>query len=282
MNSSIAIDEQTYFDGVSGTFFFLPEIINYSVDKDILTDLGPATVTWEVKDATNVTINNEIVANSGHKSFFTTDVLDIVLIAVNQVRVPVKRTLTISAKRIAPIIEFFNADSNFVIKGMAVKLSWNVIGASRIEIDNSIGAVTGKKEIAALIGTTGVFNLTAFNHFGDKAFATISVSVFPIPIIEGVFCGTPLFSIKPINIQKLCFTSFVNVSGNVSNYKPKVIRLVEFEKNILQNRLPVNFVLFQGNKFVFSMANHKNIISIIKLLWKKIFKERIVQNSQQS
>jgi hypothetical protein len=277
MNRLIPLTEETYFDPGTGTFVNMPQIVTFRADRQVLVNEQPAVVTWEVKEAIAVTLNGEAVALSGSRSFYTDRVMEIVLIAVNRIEKPVRRALTIKAERALPVIEFFTVDKEFVVQGMPVSLSWNVVGAARVEIDNRIGTVTGRNSINVIIGQSGVFNLTAYNHFGDKSFASTSVTVFPILLIQGVFCGTPRFEIKPIAIKQLCFTAVLNVSGNIAPYTPPLIKPVLFEKNLMVSKMPVDFVLFHGNKQSFSFNNHNNIITHIKLLWKRLFTAEMME-----
>jgi hypothetical protein len=277
MNRLTPLTEETYFDSDTGTFVDMPLIVTFGADRQVLVNEQPAVVTWEVKDAMTVTLNGEAVALTGSRSFYTDRVMEIVLIAVNRIEKPVRRALTIRAERALPVIEFFTANKEFVVQGMPVSLSWNVGGAARVEIDNGIGTVTGRNSIDVTIGQSGVFNLTAYNHFGDKSFASTSVTVFPIPLIRGVFCGTPGFKIKPISIKQLCFTAALIVSGNIAPYAPPLIKPVSFEKKLVLNRMPVDFVLFHGNKQSFSFNNHNNIITHIKLLWKRLFTDEMLE-----
>jgi hypothetical protein len=62
-----------------------------------------------------------------------------------------------------PVIESFHADPAVVSPGKAANLSWSVIGASRVEIDNGVGEV-GLRGFAKVrpSGTTN-YRLTAVN-----------------------------------------------------------------------------------------------------------------------
>jgi hypothetical protein len=282
MNRLEQLSEDVYFDSSRGTFINRPQIIVFRPSKDVLTDSQPAIVTWEVEGADTITLNDEIVSASGSKPFYTDCILNICLTAEKLGIPPLKQGFTIRAERALPVIEFFTVNTDFVVKGMPVSLSWNITGAARVEIDNGIGSVTGRNSIDIIIGQSGVFNLIAYNHFGDKSFASTSVTVFPTPLIQGVFCATPGIIIKPIEIKQLCFTSAVIVSGNIAPYAPPLTKPVSFEKKLILNKILVDFALFHGNKHSFSFNNHNNIITHIKLLWKRLFRAGTMENLPQN
>lgn len=62
-----------------------------------------------------------------------------------------------------PVIEFFDADPVVVNPGESSNLSWNIIGASRVEIDHGIGLVElhGFRQVAP--SETATYSLTAVN-----------------------------------------------------------------------------------------------------------------------
>jgi hypothetical protein len=54
----IRIDDSTVFNPETGEFGYLPEIIQFEVDRTLLIDSTPAIVTWTVSNATKVFLNN--------------------------------------------------------------------------------------------------------------------------------------------------------------------------------------------------------------------------------
>lgn len=62
-----------------------------------------------------------------------------------------------------PVIEFFDADPVLVNPGESTNLSWNIIGASYVEIDHGIGLVGlhGFRQVVPSMTTT--YTLTAVN-----------------------------------------------------------------------------------------------------------------------
>ena len=62
-----------------------------------------------------------------------------------------------------PVIEFFNAESRFLEPGQSSNLSWSVVGASLVEIDQGIGPVPLKGSISISPAEDTVYRLTATN-----------------------------------------------------------------------------------------------------------------------
>ena len=62
-----------------------------------------------------------------------------------------------------PVIEAFHADPAVVSPGEASNLSWNVIGASRVEINQGIGEVGLKDFKEVRPSQTTTYRLTAIN-----------------------------------------------------------------------------------------------------------------------
>jgi hypothetical protein len=62
-----------------------------------------------------------------------------------------------------PVVESFHADPVVVSPGDASNLSWNVIGASRVEIDQGVGEVDLKGFTQVKPSATTTYMLTAVN-----------------------------------------------------------------------------------------------------------------------
>lgn len=62
-----------------------------------------------------------------------------------------------------PVIESFHADPAVVTLGDASNLSWSVIGASRVEIDQGVGEVALKGFAEVRPSETTTYSLTAVN-----------------------------------------------------------------------------------------------------------------------
>lgn len=102
-----------------------------------------------------------------------------------------------------PEIMSFTVQPTAVLPGMEAVISWSVDRAISVEIDNSVGDVTGRKEIVVKPQARTQYTLRATGHFGT-ATAMTEVVVFPIPIIESLRVPSPdinaFISLKPVHI----------------------------------------------------------------------------------
>lgn len=190
----IRIDDNTVFNPENGEFGYLPDIIQFEVDTTLLTDSTPAIITWTVSNATKVLLNNESVEPTGIKEFHSYDLIEVVLIAENELGQTTPRKIAIDIDRTPPIIHSFTINEQFAIKGYPIKLSWNVEGAHSLMIDNGVGSVIGLTEKITTLGSNGVYKLTAKNYFGIESTIETAILVFPTPIIENLYIPTPIFS----------------------------------------------------------------------------------------
>lgn len=221
MNENIRVNESTVFNPQTGEFGTLPEILQFTTDKNIFNDETPATISWVVSNATLIRLNNEPVEPTGTKEFHSTDLLTITLFASNEVGDAEPKTLTIDIDRQPPIIHSFNINVPVAIKGSPIVLSWNVEGAYKIEI-GGIGVFGNSATRTITLGNNGVFNLIASNYYGFKTEATAAVTIFPTPILERLVVPIPDFS-KKVNLNPIYIESpkiDVSLRQSFSNSKP--------------------------------------------------------------
>lgn len=220
----IRINDNTVFNPESGEFGYLPDIIQFEVDRNLLVDSTPATVTWTVSNATKVLLNNEIVEPTGTREFHSNDLIEVVLIAENELGQTTPRKLTIDIDRTPPIIHSFSINEQFAIKGSPIKLSWAVEGATTLSIDNGVGNVTGLNEKITSLGSNGVFKLTAKNYFGIESISETAVTIFPAPVLESLKVPMPDFhsrvNLSPIKISSPQIDVSINLNSIYSE-KPK-------------------------------------------------------------
>ena len=258
MNNNI-----TYkFNPKSGNFERPPEIIQFSLDKNILVDANAAILNWEVLYSTYVTINGLEVESKGEKEFITDNQIDIIIIASNEVGDSVSQNLNLSINKEKPIIDSFYANSKYIIKNSVIIFTWDIKNYHSIEIDNGIGEVTNLKEYTISIDKTTVFTIKAKNYFGYEAKKQIGIEVYPIPLIDGYNSPKPQFSFDKINI---------------SNLNLKLQSLTIPHKDI---HIPSLF--FNTEEFIFPISTNKNI-NIINPQFKDIdleFKRLMLKQNQ--
>lgn len=200
MNSSFKVDDNTVFNPETGEFGYLPEILIFTTDKTTLIDETPATISWTVSNANLIKLNNEIVEATGSKTYFTTDLLEIELIASNDVGEADPRKIVIDINRTPPTISSFEIVEEIAIVGAPITLQWSVENATRVKLNNGIGDVTNQS--SKKFKTTkdsSVFKLTAENYFGVSSEKEASIIVFPTPLIESIMIPVPNIE-KEINL----------------------------------------------------------------------------------
>lgn len=73
-----------------------------------------------------------------------------------------------------PVIEHFDADPAFLVPGQSSNLSWNITGASLVQIDHDIGPVAPRGFVSISPSNTSLYRLTAINGTQNR---TIEVEV---------------------------------------------------------------------------------------------------------
>lgn len=202
----IRLDDNTVFNPETGEFGDLPNIIQFEVDRTILTDSTPATVTWTVSNATKVLLNNEIVEPTGEKGFHSYDLFEVILITENELGKTSPRKITIDIDRTPPVIHSFSINKKFAIKGSPIKLTWNIEGYHSLSINNGVGLVTGLTEKLTTLGENGVYTLTAKNFFGISAIREAAISIYPAPIFESLKVPIPDFNSR-LNLNTIEISS---------------------------------------------------------------------------
>lgn len=269
----IRIDDNTVFNPETGEFGYLPDIIQFEVDRTLLIDSTPAIVTWTVSNATKVLLNNEIVEPTGTKEFHSNDLLEVILIAENELGQTTPRKLTIDIDRTPPIIHSFSINEQFAIKGAPIKLSWNVEGATTLIIDNGVGSVTGLTEKITSLGSNGVYRLTAKNYFGIESISETAVTIFPTPLIENIFIPRPELHTQAIADKQPTFN--ISLEFNSSRITPNVnfVELNSTGTKIFSDNIRIKGQTNNLDTFDYLTKKQKEITHIVKSVWKREAKQ---------
>jgi hypothetical protein len=269
----IRIDDNTVFNPETGEFGYLPDIIQFELDRTLLIDSTPAIVTWTVSNATKVLLNNEIVEPTGTKEFHSNDLIEIVLIAENDLGQTTPRKLTIDIDRTPPIIHSFFINEQFAIKGSPIKLSWNVEGATTLSIDNGVGSVTGLTEKITSLGSNGVYKLSAKNYFGIESISETAVTIFPTPIIENIFIPRPELHTQTIAHNQPTFN--ISFEFNSSRITPNVnfVELNSTGTKIFSENISIKGQTNNLDTFYYLTKKQKEITHIVKSVWKREAKQ---------
>lgn len=282
MNGSFRVDENTVFNPETGEFGYLPEILIFTTDKTILTDETPATINWTVSNATEIKLNNEIVEATGSKTFFATDLLEIELIASNDVGEADPRKIVIDIDRTPPTISSFEIVEELAIVGSPITLKWSVENATKVEIDNGIGNVTNQtSKIFSTTKNSRVFKITAKNYFGISSEQEASITVFPTPLVESIMVPIPNIE-KEINLS-LRFPRIPNIELGVNNIKSELHINSNININSVNNfkkDIDIQFVELE-DEFDFINKNKgylKSLFSRLKFknyeVFKNIFRDK--------
>lgn len=264
----IKIDDVTVFNPETGEFGYLPNIIQFEVDKNFLTDGSPAIVSWNVFNATKILLNDEIVGPKGEKKFYLNDFFEVILVAENKVGQTTPRKILIDIDRSPPVIHFFQINQQFGIKGYPATLSWHVQGAFTITIDNDVGNVTGLSKKKIILGDHGHFKLIAKNYFGFASTFETSITIFPTPLIENLCIPTPKLDTEDINNILTIFFSSTNLNSWENVTKLKFINL-EFIGTKLLSTININQPHFYDRSvFYYLHTIQKGFTNILKSAWK--------------
>lgn len=269
----IRIDDSTVFNPETGEFGYLPEIIQFEVDKTLLIDSTPAIVSWAVSNATKVLLNNEIVEPTGTREFQSIDLIEIVLIAENDLGQTTPRKLIIDIDRTPPIIHSFSISERFAIKGSPIKLSWNVEGATTLFIDNGVGSVTGLTEKTTSLSSNGVYKLSAKNYFGIESISETAVTIFPTPIIEKIFVPRPKIHIRTIANNQPVFNNSLEFNSSRITPSLNFVELNNIGAKIFAKNVNIKAQTYNFDTFHYLTKKQKEITHIVKSVWKREVKE---------
>lgn len=182
-----------------------PAIDNFSFNPDTIYAGQNAILSWAVSNATSVSIDPDIgsVTPSGTKEVSPRETTTYTLTASNDVGNSTRSaTLTVNMTR-APIISVFSANPPAVGSGQPATLTWEVIGANSISINQGIGGVASKGSIQITPTTTTTYTLTADNAYTTtKKSVTVTVDTSTIsPTTTALITNAPpiinKFTIEP-------------------------------------------------------------------------------------
>jgi hypothetical protein len=172
----------------------LPVISSFSAASSTISKGESTTLTWNVTDATSVSINQNIgaVEMSGSKSVSPSTTTTYTITAMNDAGNNSRSiTITVAAAAEKPVINSFAADRTSIISGEYAILEWDISNATSMNIDNGVGSVetlTGTKSVFPT--TTTTYTITASNSGGSVTKSvTITVSADEPEIVS--FKATP-------------------------------------------------------------------------------------------
>jgi hypothetical protein len=149
----------------------------FNVSPETISLGQKATLKWEVTGPAFVRIEPELgnVGASGNievKPYTTTTYI----LTAGEQENKVVATVTLTVGPGKPIVEFFITETPEITLGKSGRLSWNVIGATSVSIDNNIGPVAASGSVLVTPTTTTVYTLTATNAEGSITATTMIVN----------------------------------------------------------------------------------------------------------
>jgi len=172
-----------------------PAINSFFATPGTILSGNTAILTWNVSNATSVTIDNGIgpVASTG--SFPISPLTSTIYIitasnSLGSVMAATQVSVIASLTPGMPIINSFFASPAVIVKGSSSILSWSVSNAQSVKLDPSFGVVVANGTKTVSPTTTSAYTLTAINPAGWVS-QTITVSVFTyipgLKIVPDVF-----------------------------------------------------------------------------------------------
>ncbi len=157
-----------------------PSIESFTANPMTVQPDSSSTLSWEVRDATSVSIDQGVGEVDPNSSVTVTPSASTTytLTASNDVdTVDASVTVTVTTNPLAPVIESFTAVPPTIPSGDSSDLSWSVLRATEVVIDHGVGPVdsSGSIDVAPTASTT--YTLTATNAEGSiTAAATVTVT----------------------------------------------------------------------------------------------------------
>lgn len=163
----------------------------------------------------------------------------------------------------------FNADKEYTLPKVPVKLTWDVKDADEVKLDGSNVELHGEKIVTPDKETE--YKLTANDAFGVTS-KSVTVRMLPIPVIKSIMVPTPNIE-KEITIQDNSPKTYIQLELQADNNTPKLdLDLPQFETpepEFVSSILPDIDNNSTGNKFEFAVSSIKNKIKKILYHGKK-------------
>lgn len=164
--------------------------ISFFAPKNLVENGESVKLEWKVENATNVSISHigqEQPISGSHSVKIYQDTTFSLTASDGEF----DKTKTVFIRTIRyPIIKSFNANERAIVRGISLKLSWEVEDAEKIEIDNGVGIVEAKggKEVAPVRDV--FYTLTAYGET-QTVTQSVKVVVFPLPTVTNIAIPVP-------------------------------------------------------------------------------------------
>jgi len=161
-----------------------PEINDFWAYPNTISPEGSSTLSWNVSNASRVTIEPELgrvgrVGLNGTYVVKPATTTNYTLTAKKWISGKSIETVMVIVKPV-PEINFFTASKNNIYEGGTFTLTWSVSGATDVTIDHGIERVESEgKQVISLLNETTTFTLTATNEVGSVSEKVEVIVLYP-------------------------------------------------------------------------------------------------------
>ncbi len=162
-----------------------PLIASFSASPASVSPGQATTLSWSVSGATSLSLDQGIGPVTGTSRGVTPGATTTYTFTATNAFGSSQATATVTVP--PPVIQSFTATPASLGTGQSATLTWDVVGATSLSLDQGIGAVTGTSR-GVTPGATTTYTLTASNVSGTVT-ATATVNVGPLPVISSFTAG---------------------------------------------------------------------------------------------
>lgn len=176
-----------------------PAVKSFGAEPSTITQGQEAKLSWDVSEATSVTIDPGIgtVSLSGIQVVSPEVTTTYHLTAANNAG-PVSASVVVTVKEPPePAITSFSASKNSISAGESVTLQWKVARASYVNIDQGIGIVISSGERRVTPTKTTTYTINATNAVGSAtASVTVTVAAAGVPVINSFTVNPDIIAVS--------------------------------------------------------------------------------------
>lgn len=199
-----------------------PKINNLRANKTKIEVGDSITLEWSVSHTSAMILTDGIytVNVSKHKNYSvkpTRNTTYKFIAIASDNKTNVVKTINVEVFTALQIL-FFKAQPSVITDVFSTELSWNVVGAKKVKIDQGIGEVTeqGKIEVRPLSHTS--YRLTATGELRE-IIHEVCVHVLPTPILTSLFVSAPDFESRVGLDKRILSIPQIDVSINMPEMK---------------------------------------------------------------
>jgi hypothetical protein len=156
----------------------IPTLAYFNASPETISAGQKAVLKWEITGSTTVRISPEIgrVSPAGSIEVMPYSTTTYTL-TVGEPAQEITGTVTITVVPGPPVVDYFIADPLEISFGSSGALTWNIIGATSVSIDNNIGDVASSGTVSVAPATTTVYTLTATNTEGAVTATAVVLNI---------------------------------------------------------------------------------------------------------